>query len=164
MNAGRDPHEKPFVGKPLRRREDVRFLRGKGRYVDDVALPGMHVVRLRAQPACARAYSRHRDRRGQGSPGVLLMLTAADWRRAGHGELTVVHPMPFSDGRPMNDAPRPAFATTRCATSATSSRRSWPRTDSPPKMAAEAVAVDYEASAGGLRLARGGRSRRATRA
>jgi aerobic carbon-monoxide dehydrogenase large subunit len=43
-------------------------------------------------------------------PGVLLTLTAQDWKRAGHGELTVVHPMPFSDGRPMNNAPRPAFA------------------------------------------------------
>ena len=43
-------------------------------------------------------------------PGVLLTLTAADWERAGHGELTVVHPMPFGDGRPMNGAPRPAFA------------------------------------------------------
>jgi aerobic carbon-monoxide dehydrogenase large subunit len=43
-------------------------------------------------------------------PGVLLTLTAEDWKRAGHGELTVVHPMPFSDGRPMNNAPRPAFA------------------------------------------------------
>ena len=43
-------------------------------------------------------------------PGVLLTLTAEDWKRAGHGELKVVHPMPFSDGRPMNEAPRPAFA------------------------------------------------------
>src|SRR5215469_108101 len=42
--------------------------------------------------------------------GVLLTLTADDWKRSGHGELTVVHPMPFSDGRPMNNAPRPAFA------------------------------------------------------
>src|SRR3981189_2032505 len=43
-------------------------------------------------------------------PGVLLTLTAGDWAKAGHGELTVVHPMPFGDGRPMNAAPRPAFA------------------------------------------------------
>jgi carbon-monoxide dehydrogenase large subunit len=43
-------------------------------------------------------------------PGALLVLTAADWERAGHGELTIVHPMPFGDGRPMNSAPRPAFA------------------------------------------------------
>ena len=43
-------------------------------------------------------------------PGVLLTLTADDWAKAGHGELTVVHPMPFGDGRPMNAAPRPAFA------------------------------------------------------
>src|SRR5262249_60141827 len=43
-------------------------------------------------------------------PGVLLTLTAEDWAKAGHGELTVVHPTPFSDGRPMNAAPRPTFA------------------------------------------------------
>src|SRR4029079_1455004 len=43
-------------------------------------------------------------------PGVLLTLTAADWDEAGPRELTVVHPMPFGDGRPMNCAPRPAFA------------------------------------------------------
>src|SRR6516225_6589349 len=43
-------------------------------------------------------------------PGVLLTLTAEDWSKAGHGELTVVHPMSFTDGRPMNAAPRPAFA------------------------------------------------------
>jgi Aerobic-type carbon monoxide dehydrogenase, large subunit CoxL/CutL homologs len=33
-------------------------------------------------------------------PGVLLTLTAEDWAKAGHGELTVVHPMPFGDGAP----------------------------------------------------------------
>ena len=41
---------------------------------------------------------------------MLLTLTAQDWSDAGHGELTVVHPMPFGDGRPMNCAPRAAFA------------------------------------------------------
>ena len=68
------------------------------------------LVRLRAQPACPCADRLAIDAsRGQ-RPGVLLTLTADDWDRAGHGELTVVHPMPFGDGRPMNAAPRPAFA------------------------------------------------------
>ena len=31
----------PFVGRSLRRREDFKFLSGKGRYVDDIKLPGM---------------------------------------------------------------------------------------------------------------------------
>jgi aerobic carbon-monoxide dehydrogenase large subunit len=99
-----------YIGKPLRRREDARFVRGRGLYVDDVVLPGLvwcafvrsphahaRIISLSTQAAAAR-------------PGVLLTLTADDWDRAGHGELTVVHPMPFGDGRPMNAAPRPAFA------------------------------------------------------
>jgi aerobic carbon-monoxide dehydrogenase large subunit len=99
-----------FVGKPLRRREDARFLRGNGRFVDDVALPGT--------AWCAFVRSPHAHARIRGletnvaskMPGVLLVLTAEDWQRAGHGELTVVHPMGFGDGRPMNGASRPAFA------------------------------------------------------
>ena len=30
-----------YIGKPLRRREDARFVRGRGLYVDDVVLPGL---------------------------------------------------------------------------------------------------------------------------
>ena len=29
-----------YIGKPLRRREDARFIQGRGRYVDDIHLPG----------------------------------------------------------------------------------------------------------------------------
>ena len=99
-----------YVGRPLRRREDVRFVQGKGRYVDDVALPGMAWCAFVRSP---HAHARIRSvstRSAAARPGVLLALTADDWEKAGHGELTVVHPMPFGDGRPMNAAPRPAFA------------------------------------------------------
>ena len=93
-------------------------------------------------------------------PGVLLVLTAEDWKRAGLGELTVVHPMPFSR-RPADErraASRPSPAA-KCATSATSSPPSSPRTALLPKTAAEAVAVDYEPLPCCLRSARGGRAR-----
>jgi carbon-monoxide dehydrogenase large subunit len=75
---------------------------------------------------------------------VLLTLTAEDWKRAGHGELTVVHPMPFSDGRPMNNAPRPAFAADKVRhvgdiVAAVVADSRFAAED-----AAEAVAVDYE--------------------
>ena len=45
----------PYVGRPLRRREDIRFLTGKGRYVDDIRLPGMcYLAVLRSPHAHAR--------------------------------------------------------------------------------------------------------------
>src|SRR5262245_6233643 len=95
--------ERRFVGKALRRREDVRLLQGKVRFVDDLAPPGtLWCAFLRSPHAHARI---HRISAGAAAkmPGVLLTLTAGDWKRAGHGELKVVHPMPFSDGRPMNE-------------------------------------------------------------
>jgi aerobic carbon-monoxide dehydrogenase large subunit len=43
-----------YVGQPLRRREDLRLLSGKGRYVDDIRLPGtLHVAFLRSPHAHA---------------------------------------------------------------------------------------------------------------
>jgi carbon-monoxide dehydrogenase large subunit len=110
MTAERTQQRDGYIGQPLRRREDTRFVQGGGHYVDDVMLPGMTWCAFVRSP---HAHARIRSistRSAAMRPGVLLTLTAEDWVRAGHGELTVVHPMPFSDGRPMNCAPRPAFA------------------------------------------------------
>src|SRR6185369_5550615 len=105
-----DHHPDCYIGQPLRRREDVRFVRGEGRYVDDVLPPRTAwCCFVRSPHASARIRSIN-TARAAALPSTLLVLTAADWEAAGHGELTVVHPMPFGDGRPMNEAPRPAFA------------------------------------------------------
>jgi carbon-monoxide dehydrogenase large subunit len=46
------------IGQPLRRREDFKFLAGKGRYVDDVRLPDMlHMAVLRSPHAHAKIRS-----------------------------------------------------------------------------------------------------------
>ncbi len=144
MNIETPGSEVRYIGQPLRRREDIRFLRGKGQFVDDVAPPGT--------TWCAFVRSPHGHARirgvsttvAGGMPGVLCTLTAEDWKRAGHGELTVVHPMPFSDGRPMNNAPRPAFASEKVRhvgdiVAAVVAESRFAAED-----ATEAVAVDYE--------------------
>ena len=99
-----------YIGQPLRRREDVRFVQGKGRYVDDLLLPGVAWCAFVRSPHAHARILAVSTQAAAARPGVLLTLTAQDWAKAGHGELTVVHPMPFGDGRPMNSAPRPAFA------------------------------------------------------
>ena len=46
-----------FVGDRYLRKEDPRLLTGRGRYVGDIALPGMlHVVLLRSPHAHARIH------------------------------------------------------------------------------------------------------------
>ncbi len=47
-----------FIGQPMERREDLRFLRGRGEYVDDVAMPGLlYAVILRSSVAHGRLVS-----------------------------------------------------------------------------------------------------------
>ncbi len=67
-----------WVGRPLRRREDAPLLVGRGRFVDDLSVPGVvHLALLRSPHAHARV-SRVDVRRARKAPGVVAVVTAAD--------------------------------------------------------------------------------------
>jgi aerobic carbon-monoxide dehydrogenase large subunit len=76
------------IGQPVRREEDLRLLKGRGRYVDDVRQPneGRGYV-LRSPHAHARI-ARLDARLAGAAPGVLAVLTDEDLRRRGLGTLT----------------------------------------------------------------------------
>jgi len=67
-----------YVGQPLRRREDFRFVTGKGRYTDDIKATGMlHMAVLRSPHA--HAVIRQVDlSAAMAAPGVRLALSGAD--------------------------------------------------------------------------------------
>src|SRR5947209_2108145 len=66
------------IGQAVRRVEDVRFITGAGRYVDDISLPGMvHGVVLLSPHAHARIRSIDTSK-AKAAAGVLLVLTGAD--------------------------------------------------------------------------------------
>ncbi len=66
------------IGAPLLRLEDARFLRGEGRFVEDIALPGeARAVFLRSPHAHARICGLS-VAEAQSMPGVLAILTGAD--------------------------------------------------------------------------------------
>jgi aerobic carbon-monoxide dehydrogenase large subunit len=71
------------LSQPLKRREDVRFLTGKGRYVADLVPQGaLWAVFLRSDHAHGEIL--HLDvREAREMPGVHLVLTAADLQAAG---------------------------------------------------------------------------------
>ena len=72
-----------LVGRPLRRQEDPRLVRGKGVYVADLSRPGMlHLAVLRSPHAHARIRGREVDEASR-APGVLLVITADDVRGLG---------------------------------------------------------------------------------
>src|SRR5256712_13062522 len=66
---------KGFVGESIKRKEDDRFIRGKGNYVDDISLPGMlHMAILRSPFAHARIRSLSTNV-AQALPGVVAVVT-----------------------------------------------------------------------------------------
>jgi len=70
-----------YFGAAVRRREDPRFLRGEGRFVDDVTLPGLlHAAFLRSPHAHARI-ARLDVRAARALPGVAAVFTFADLER-----------------------------------------------------------------------------------
>ncbi len=67
-----------WVGRPIRRREDPRFLRGQARYVDDIVLPRMAYLAI-IRSAAAHARLRRVDVSGAlGVPGVVAAVTGTD--------------------------------------------------------------------------------------
>ncbi len=66
---------KGFIGESIKRKEDERFIRGKGNYVDDVSLPGMlHMAILRSPYAHARIRSINTEK-AQEVKGVVAVVT-----------------------------------------------------------------------------------------
>ncbi|HLE78185.1 MAG TPA: xanthine dehydrogenase family protein molybdopterin-binding subunit [bacterium] len=67
-----------WIGRPLRRVEDPKFLRGEATYVDDLVLPGLaHVVFVRSPVAHGALRAVDTDP-ARAAPGVMAILTAAD--------------------------------------------------------------------------------------
>ncbi|HEU4438041.1 MAG TPA: xanthine dehydrogenase family protein molybdopterin-binding subunit [Methylomirabilota bacterium] len=70
-----------YFGASVKRREDPRFLRGEGRYVDDIKLPGMlHAAFVRSPYAHARITG-IRTEAARRLPGVAHVFTFADLER-----------------------------------------------------------------------------------
>jgi aerobic carbon-monoxide dehydrogenase large subunit len=68
-------HEVRGVGHSVKRKEDARFIRGKGQYFDDIVLPGMlHMEILRSPYAHARIVSIDTSA-AAALPGVIAVVT-----------------------------------------------------------------------------------------
>ncbi len=68
-------HQHGGIGESIKRKEDARFLRGQGRYVDDFVLPNMaHMAILRSPHAHARIVSIDTSAAGS-KPGVIAVVT-----------------------------------------------------------------------------------------
>jgi carbon-monoxide dehydrogenase large subunit len=67
-----------WVGQSVPRREDVRLVTGRGRYVDDVTMPGLLHAHFVRSPVAAGTLAAVDVTAARQLPGVVAVLTAAD--------------------------------------------------------------------------------------
>ena len=101
------------IGQSIPRYEDLRLLRGGGAYLDDLAFPRLCFgAVLRSQHAHAVVLGIDKSK-AEAAPGVLAVLTGADWLASGFGHLPTVDGFMGPDGRPSYQPRCTALATDR---------------------------------------------------
>jgi carbon-monoxide dehydrogenase large subunit len=83
--------ERHSLGHRMKRKEDPRFLQGKGRYVDDFTMPGMLYAAIVRSPYSHATIKNIDISEALKVPGVVAVITGADLDAAGLGWLPTFH-------------------------------------------------------------------------
>jgi len=113
-----------YIGQPLPRFEDLRLLRGAGRYTDDFTYPDQLFAAFVRSPHAHARVIRIATAAAERVPGVVAVLTAADYLADGHGDIHHAAPptdalnprnpaFDYTHGQTPLDEPQPVFATER---------------------------------------------------
>ena len=132
------------IGAPVRRKEDHRFITGKGQYTDDINRPGQaYAVFVRSAHAHA-AIKRIDTSAALGSPGCLAVYTGDDIAKDKVGGLICGWLIHSKDGSPMKAGPHPALAQGKVRYVGDHVAVVIAETLAQARDAAEAVSVDYD--------------------
>src|SRR5689334_19268767 len=132
------------IGASVRRKEDVRFLSGRGTYTDDINRPGQlyaSIVRSERPHLRLRAID---TAAAKASPGVVAVFTGADMQADNIGGLPCGWQIHSKDGSPMIEPPHPVLAVDVVRHVGDPVAAVIAETREEAREAAEAVEVDYE--------------------
>jgi len=135
---------RPGIGNPVLRREDRRFLVGAGRYIDDVTLPGMAYAFAVRSPHAHAVLGSIDTTEAEAMPGVLAVLTGADVRADGLGELDIRGIPPGFGGAGAFLPTRPILAQSRLRHVGDIVAFVVAETYAAAKDAGERIAIDYQ--------------------
>jgi carbon-monoxide dehydrogenase large subunit len=132
------------IGARVERKEDFRFITGKGNYTDDVNRPGQaHAYFLRSPHAHATIKAID-TRKAAAMPGVVGILTGADIEKDKVGGLICGWMINSKDGTPMKAGAHPALAVGKVRYVGDHVAVVIAETLAEAKDAAEAIKVTYE--------------------
>ncbi len=130
------------IGAPMRRVEDVRFLRGAGRYVDDIRAPDAAQLHVLRSPHASARITRLDTTVARAMPGVLLVLTGDDVDEL--GVLRCVTPRHQRSGAPLTQTPWRMLAQGQVRYVGDAVAAVFAETRAAAQDAAEAIEVAYE--------------------
>ncbi len=136
----------PFegIGAAVRRKEDARFLSGRGNYTDDINRPGqLHAFVRRSDRPHARI-SRIDSAAAAKAPGVVAVFTGADMAADNVGGLPCGWQIHCKDGSPMKEPPHPVIAVDKVRHVGDPVVVVVAETKQAAKDAAELIEIDYQ--------------------
>jgi carbon-monoxide dehydrogenase large subunit len=129
-----------YIGTSVKRKEDGRFLTGKGTYTDDIVLPNMTYVCVVRSPHAHAKIKSINVKKAKAQPGVVAVFTGKDMQDDG------VQPVPngWQIGDDMKEPPHPALAVDEVRYVGDGVAAVIAESRYIAKDAAELVEVDYE--------------------
>jgi carbon-monoxide dehydrogenase large subunit len=79
MNRKPQAETGPYIGRPMPRFEDLRLVRGAGRYTDDISVPGQAYAAFVRSPHAHAKILRIDTSAARRMPGVIAVLTGVDY-------------------------------------------------------------------------------------
>jgi carbon-monoxide dehydrogenase large subunit len=132
------------VGQSVRRTEDIRFVTGHGRYTDDIHFPNEAFAAFHRSPHGHAKILSVDISAARAAPGVIGVLTEADVRAAGAGDMPCMAPIPSRDGSSTKMSPKPLLSGSRITFTGEAIAMVIAETYAQAVDAAELVAVEYE--------------------
>jgi carbon-monoxide dehydrogenase large subunit len=131
------------IGASVRRKEDARFLNGRGNYTDDINRPGqLHAYVKRSDRPHAKINGIDTEAAAK-APGVIAVFTGADMAADNIGGLPCGWQIHNKDGTPMAEPPHPVIATGKVRHVGDPVAVVIAETKQQAKDAAELLSIDY---------------------
>jgi len=132
------------IGASVRRKEDFRFLSGRGNYTDDINRPGqLHAYIKRSDRPHAKLGSID-TKAAASAPGVVAVFTGADMAADNVGGLPCGWQIHNKDGSPMAEPPHPVLAVGKVRHVGDPVAVVIATTKQAAKDAAEALVIEYQ--------------------
>ena len=133
------------IGASVKRKEDLRFLTGKGHYLDDINRPGQAFAYFLRSPHANAKFKKIDTKAAAKAPGVVAILTGADVEADGLGGVICGWTITSNDGSPMKAPVHPVLAKDTARYVGDAVAVVIAETTAQAKDAAEQIKVDYDA-------------------